>query len=99
MTLFAFIVYLFIGGILGAIAGPITGGSTRSFVACALLGFMGALLGATAARLTQLPSFLGSDFTVSSLTIVWGTVGGILFILWGISAQVLFSSRDPATSG
>jgi uncharacterized membrane protein YeaQ/YmgE (transglycosylase-associated protein family) len=93
MTLFELVVYLVIGGISGAIAGPITGGSSRSFLASGLLGFVGAILGAVVARLTQLPSIFMVDVAGRSLPIVWALVGSILLVVSGIASQVLLSSR------
>jgi uncharacterized membrane protein YeaQ/YmgE (transglycosylase-associated protein family) len=86
------IVSFIIGCICGAIMSAITGGR-EWILAAAFLGFVGALLGTTFARLTHLPDLLVFDVKGQQFSLLWSIAGSLLVLLWCISAQVMVSNR------
>ncbi len=89
--MFALLVYVAIGAMLGVAARPIVGGSTAWSLASGFAGFLGAVLGASIARATSLPYTVQVDG--QPFPLLFAMVGGLLLFGYCISAQVVVSSR------
>jgi uncharacterized membrane protein YeaQ/YmgE (transglycosylase-associated protein family) len=86
------IVCLAVGAISGVLVRAIVGRSTRWFVASALFGFVGGLLGTATGRLSRLADLFDFDVAGHPVDLVWPLAGAILLVLWCVAGQVLISS-------
>jgi hypothetical protein len=98
MWLFPIVVYLAIGAASGAIVRALIPASRGWVLVWAVLGFVGALLGAATGRLTQLASLFGVDLAGHSVAIGWAMSGAIFLVIWGIAGQVLLAEPRTATA-
>ena len=81
MTPIELIVYLVIGGVCGAIARAVAGGSSRGgFIISLMVGFLGAFIGTWLARQFRLPPVWVVLIGGHPFPIVWSIVGGIVLV-------------------
>ncbi len=87
------IVCLAVGAISGVLVRAIVGRSTRWFVASALFGFVGGLLGTATGRLSRLADLFDFDVAGHPVDLVWPcSQGRYSLVLWCVAGQVLISS-------
>jgi hypothetical protein len=89
MWLFQLVVYLAIGAASGTIVRALMPASKGWGLVWAVLGFLGARLGAATGRLTRLASLFGVVLAGHSVAVGWAVSGAIFLVIWGIAGQVL----------
>lgn len=80
MTLFEFLVLLFVAGICGAVGQSIAGFSRGGCLVAVGIGFVGAVLGMWLARLMSLPALFTLDLGGTAFPVVWAILGSSLFV-------------------
>jgi len=92
MNPFDLLVYIILGVASGAVVRALAQGSKPWFLAATVAGFVGAFLGASFARLAELPEVIAVDVGSHPLPLVWALGGALLVTMWCIAAQVLVSN-------
>jgi hypothetical protein len=95
MWLFQVVVYLAIGAASGVLVRALMPASKGWVLVWAVLGFVGAVLGAATGRLTRLANLFGIELAGHAVAIGWAVSGAIFLVIWGIAGQVLLV--DPRT--
>ena len=80
MTLLEFVVLFIVAAIVGGIGQAIAGFELGGCLISAVVGFIGALLGAWLARQLGLPELLVIDIGGEAFPVVWSIVGSALFV-------------------
>jgi uncharacterized membrane protein YeaQ/YmgE (transglycosylase-associated protein family) len=80
MTVLELIVYLVIAALCGGVARALGGGTPGGFIVSVLLGFLGAFVGTSLARLLRLPEFFAVTIDGHKFPIVWSIVGGVILV-------------------
>jgi uncharacterized membrane protein YeaQ/YmgE (transglycosylase-associated protein family) len=81
MSLGELIVYLVLAGICGTAARAVAGKRGGSFIVSVLLGFLGAILGTSIARLMRLPELVLIDIEGHPFPVLWSIVGGMVLVV------------------
>lgn len=80
MSIVGFLLLLVVGAICGAIAEVIVGWSPGGFLASAVVGFLGAMIGSYIAPQIGLPSLLAVHIEGHSIEVVWSVLGAIVLL-------------------
>jgi uncharacterized membrane protein YeaQ/YmgE (transglycosylase-associated protein family) len=80
MTIVGFLLLLLLGAICGAIAELIVGFTPRGFLASAVIGFLGAVIGGWIAPRIGLPSVLAVKIEGYTIEVVWSVLGAIVLL-------------------
>ena len=88
MSIVGFLLLLVVGAICGAIAEVIVGFSPGGFLASAVIGFLGAMIGGYIAPQIGLPSLLAVNIEGHTIEILWSVLGSIMLL-----AVLLFVRR------
>lgn len=80
MTIIGFLLLLVVGAICGLIAEMIVGYSPGGFIASAVVGFLGALIGTWVAHAVHLPSLLAVTIENKSIEVAWAVLGAIILL-------------------
>jgi uncharacterized membrane protein YeaQ/YmgE (transglycosylase-associated protein family) len=81
ISLIGLLVLLLVGAICGAIAEMIVGYSPGGFLAAAVIGFLGALIGSWLAPRIGLPELFPITVEGVTIPVVWAIVGAIVLLL------------------
>ena len=92
MSLFEFLLLLFVAGVCGSLGQALAGYSRGGCLASIALGFIGALFGVWLARMLGLPEILAFDVGTTRFPIVWSIAGAALFV----ALLSLFKRRSVA---
>lgn len=80
MSVLDFVILLVVAGICGSVGRAIVGHSRGGCLVSIAVGFIGALLGAWLARLTNLPEIVQLDIGDQPFPIIWSIIGSALFV-------------------
>lgn len=80
MSIVGFLLLLVVGAICGAIAEVIVGFSPGGFLASAVIGFLGAMIGGYIAPQIGLPSLLAVNIEGHTIEILWSVLGAIMLL-------------------
>ena len=80
MTIIGFLLLLVVGAICGLLAEMIVGYSPGGFLASAVVGFLGAVIGTWVARGAGLPSLLAVTIEGKSIEVAWAVLGAIILL-------------------
>ena len=81
MTVTGFLLLILVGALCGAIAEFLVGWSRGGFIAAAVVGFMGAVIGSWAAPRLSLPSLLTVQVEGHSIEIFWSVLGAVALLM------------------
>src|SRR6185369_9694561 len=81
ISLIGLLVLLLVGAICGAIAEMIVGYGPGGFLAAAVIGFLGAVIGSWLAPKIGLPELFQVTVNDVSVPIVWSIVGSVILLL------------------
>lgn len=80
MTIVGFLLLLLLGALCGAVAELIVGFSPGGFLASAVVGFLGAVIGGWIAPRIGLPSVLAVRIEGYTIEVVWSVLGAIVLL-------------------
>ena len=80
MSIVGFLLLLVVGAICGAIAEVIVGFSPGGFIASAVIGFLGAMIGGYIAPQIGLPSLLAVNIEGHTIEVLWSVLGAIMLL-------------------
>lgn len=80
MTIVGFLLLLLLGALCGAVAELIVGFSPGGFLASAVVGFLGAVIGGWIAPRIGLPSVLAVRIEAYTIEVVWSVLGAIVLL-------------------
>ena len=80
MSIVGFLLLVLVGAICGAIAELIVGFSPGGFLASAVVGFLGAVIGGWIAPRIGLPSILPVRIENYTIEVVWSILGAIVLL-------------------
>ncbi|OGD30359.1 MAG: hypothetical protein A2Y56_09115 [Candidatus Aminicenantes bacterium RBG_13_63_10] len=89
MSIFSFLIMLFIASITGSIGASLVGRRNTGCLPSIALGFIGAVIGIYIAQQLNLPRFWTLTFGGHPFPIVWAVIGSALFV----AVLNLFSKR------
>ena len=96
MTLVGFLLLVLVGAVCGAIAEFIVGWSPGGFVAAAVIGFAGALIGNWGAPLIHLPPLFTVRIEGHSIEVLWALLGSVaLLIVLGVFRRSTYNRWRP----
>jgi uncharacterized membrane protein YeaQ/YmgE (transglycosylase-associated protein family) len=81
ISLIGLLVLLLVGAICGAIAEMIVGYGPGGFLAAAVIGFLGAVIGSWLAPKIGLPELFQVTVSGVSVPIVWSIIGAVILLL------------------
>ena len=81
MTLVGFLILILVGAICGGIAEALVGYSPGGFLATAVIGFLGAVIGTWLAPRIGLPELLPVTIDGVTVPVIWAIVGAIILVL------------------
>jgi uncharacterized membrane protein YeaQ/YmgE (transglycosylase-associated protein family) len=80
MGIWEWVILFVVAAICGAIGRALAGSSRGGLLVAIALGFIGALIGVSIARWTELPEILPIQIGTTNFPIVWSIIGATLFI-------------------
>lgn len=90
MSLVDLIILLIVAGVVGSVGQSIAGFSRGGCLVSIALGFIGALIGVSLARLLGVPELFVLDIGGTKFPIIWSVIGSALFV-----AVLSLISRQP----
>jgi uncharacterized membrane protein YeaQ/YmgE (transglycosylase-associated protein family) len=80
MTIIGFLLLLVVGAVCGLIAEMLVGYSPGGFLASAVVGFLGAVIGTWVARGVGLPSLLAVRIEGHTIEMAWAVLGAVILL-------------------